>query len=126
MVEGQPGEVCSTKLAFVLRLETQEAQYLKYSKTMKTIAQLSCLVRMLCIFYKNNIGLHLKKFLLTEQIACVPLNFGALSSKITFVFTHHVKFFCKKRFNFLQILSKIIFLLSVCIKEATIKSLKES
>ena len=51
----------------------------------------------------HNTGLHLKKFLLIEQIACISPNFGALSSKITFVFAYHVKFFCKKFFNFLQI-----------------------
>ena len=52
----------------------------------------------------DNTGLHLeKKILLIEQIACIPPNFGALSSKITFVFAYHVKFFCKKPFNFLQI-----------------------
>ena len=41
-----------------------------------------------------------KKILLIEQIACIPPNFGALSSKITFVFAYHVQFFLKKTFQF--------------------------
>ena len=41
-------------------------------------------------------GLHLKKiFLLTEQLKRILPNFGALRSKITFVFAHHVNFFAK-------------------------------
>ena len=50
--------------------------------------------------HKNNTGLHLKKFLLTEQIACIPPNFGALNSKITFVFYLSRQVFLQKAFQF--------------------------